>query len=124
MYSLIDFISVPASAVFVIVLLPVLGWCARPQEAKPITTVVRLTEVKPGSAFSATEDGKYHYRLRDGDLEIAVAVDSQELEKVRHRPVAIFGLSIEFHHSGQSPVEIKTHQITLEFVKHYRVVCT
>lgn len=84
--------------------------------------VVRWAPGAPGSTFTTTDDGKYHYTLKDEGLEVSVAVDSQELEKVRHRPLPILGLLIEAHYSGKKSLDFGTEHISLEFVRHYQVV--
>ncbi len=85
-------------------------------------SVVRWTAGVPGSSFSRTADGKYVYSLKDDDFEIAIAIDSQELEKARHRPVPIFAIRLDAHYTGQKSVEMSTDPITLEFVSHFQTV--
>jgi hypothetical protein len=100
---------------------------APPLDAKtksPGPEVVRWTGGKAGCSFSSTDDGKYHYGLKDSDLEINIAVDAQETEKVHHRPLPIFAVQIQAHYTGQGALDLKTGRISLEFVKHYQVVNT
>lgn len=85
-------------------------------------SVVRWTEGAHGSAFFRTADGKYVYDLKDGDLEISIAIDSQELEKVRHRPLPVFSVRLDAHYTGQKSLEFGPDHITLEFANHYQVV--
>lgn len=105
-----------------LILLSILGAVAASKQNSPAMPAVRWSEGKPGSTFTSTADGKYLYGLKDGDLEITIAVDSQELEKVHHRPLPVFGLRIEAHYSGQKSLDLTTDHVTLEFVRHYQVV--
>ena len=86
--------------------------------------VVRWTSGNSGSSSSLTSDGKYLYGLKDKDLEISIAIDAQELEKVRHRPLPLFAVRIDAHYGGKAAVELSTDHISLEFVSHYQVVNT
>src|ERR1700722_5665386 len=58
-------------------------------KAKP--TTVRGDEQHPGCTFSRGDGGKYRYGLWSGDLGIMLALDAQELEKVRRRHEPFFG---------------------------------
>jgi hypothetical protein len=86
--------------------------------------VVRWTKGNSGSSSSVTTDGKYLYGLKDKDLEISLAIDAQELEKVHHRPLPLFAVRIDAHYGGKAAIELKTDHISLEFVDHYQVVNT
>jgi hypothetical protein len=88
----------------------------------PGISVVRWTEGAPGSTFSRTPDGKYVYDLKNGSIEIAITIDSQELEKVRHRPLPVFAVRLNAQYSGQQSFELSPDPITLEFVSHYQVI--
>lgn len=85
-------------------------------------SVLRWTAGGRGSAFSRTADGKYVYSLKDDDCEIAIAIDSQELEKVRHRPIPIFTIRLDAHYTGQKSVALTVDAITLAFASHFQVV--
>lgn len=84
--------------------------------------VVRWQAGDSASTFSVTDNGKYRYSLKNGDVEISVAIDSQELEKARHRPLPIFGLLVHVHYSGEKSLDLSPEHISLEFVRHYQVV--
>lgn len=75
-----------------------------------------------GSTFSRTADGKYVYTLKDDVSEVAIAIDSQELEKVRHRPLPVFSIHLDAHYTGEKSLELTPSLITLEFVNHFQVV--
>ena len=90
--------------------------------AKPV--VVRWDEARPGCTFSRTADGKYHYGLSFDDVGITVAIDSQELEKVRHRHEPFFGVLLSVRYRGPGALEVTAENISLEFVKHFQVIQT
>ena len=109
--------------VVLILVLPIRFAGSTPSTQKSVeNSVVRWTQGKRGSTFSRTPDGKYVYGLKDNDFAIAIAIDSQELEKVRHRPLPIFAVRLDAHYTGQKSFELSTDRITLEFVNHYQVV--
>ncbi|HEY1658261.1 MAG TPA: hypothetical protein VGG14_07935 [Candidatus Sulfotelmatobacter sp.] len=86
----------------------------------PVT--VRWDEATPGCTFSTTSDGKYQYGLWSGDVGIILAVDSREVQIIRHRIEPIFGVFLTIHYRGQSALEVNTNGITLQFMKHFKVV--
>jgi hypothetical protein len=90
----------------------------------PKPPVLRWDEARPGCTFSRTEDGKYHYGLWSDDVGITVAVDSQELEKVRRRHEPFFGVLLSLRYRGQGTLVVSAENISLEFVKHFQVVQT
>jgi len=90
----------------------------------PKPPVLRWDEARPGCTFSRTEDGKYHYGLWSDDVVITVAVDSQELEKVRRRHEPFFGVLLSVRYRGQGALEVSAENISLEFVKHFQVIQT
>ncbi len=85
---------------------------------------MRWDEQNPGCTFSRSADGKYHYGLWSGDAGISLAVDSQELEKVHRRHEPFFAVLLEVRYRGQTPLDFVIENISLEFVKHFRVVQT
>jgi hypothetical protein len=80
---------------------------------------LRWEEGQAGCTFSRDDDGKYRYGLWTADFGIVVAVDSQELEKVRRRVQPIFALQLTAHYRGKDSFDVAPGKITLEFVKHY-----
>jgi hypothetical protein len=86
--------------------------------------LVRWDEQRPGCTFSRSDDGKYRYGLSDGDVRITVAVDFQELEKVRHRPEPFFAVLLNVSYKGPAAIDFDVNNISLEFVRHFRVVKT
>jgi hypothetical protein len=90
----------------------------------PKPLVLRWDESRPGCTFSRTADGKYHYGLWSDDVSITVAVDSQELEKVRRRHEPFFGVLLSVRYRGQDALDVSAENASLEFVKHFQVVQT
>lgn len=82
---------------------------------------VRWEEGRPGCTFARGDDGKYRYGMWSNDVGIILAVDSQELEKVHRRHEPFFAVLLEVRYRGQGPVDFSGDDISLEFVKHFRV---
>lgn len=95
---------------------------ALPKSKKSALAVVRWDEGVPGCTFSRTPDGRYHYGLWSDDLGVTVAVDSQELEKVHRRHELFFGVSLTVQDRGTGAVDVSAGNISLEFVKHFKVI--
>src|SRR4030081_820191 len=90
----------------------------------PKPSVLRWDESRPGCTFSRSKDGRYLYGLRSDDIGITVAVDSQELEKVRRRHEPFFGVLISVRYRGQDALEVSAENASLQFVKHFQVIQT
>jgi hypothetical protein len=88
---------------------------------KPSATL-RWEEGRPGCTFSRDDDGKYRYGFWSDDFGIVLAIDSQELEKVRRRAQPMFALQLTVHYRGKDSLEVAPGDVTLEFVKHYHDV--
>ncbi len=88
----------------------------------PKPPVERWDEARPGCTFSRTPDGKYHYGLWFDNVVISVAVDSQELEKVRRRHEPFFGVLLSVRYRGPGALEVSAENASLEFVKHFQVM--
>jgi soluble cytochrome b562 len=86
--------------------------------------VVRWSESQPGCTFSTTEDGKYSYGLWSGDVGIVLAVDAREVQIIRHRIEPIFGVLLTIRYRGNDGLDVSTDAITLQFMKHFKVVQT
>ena len=85
---------------------------------------VRWDESQPGCTFSTTEDGKYQYGLWSGDLGVILAVDAREVQIIRHRIEPIFGVLLTIRYRGTGGVDESPDAITLQFLKHFKVVRT
>ena len=85
---------------------------------------VRWDEARPGCTFSRTEDGKYRYGLWAGDVGITLAVDSQELEKVRRRHEHFFSVWLNVRYRGKDTLIVSPEGVSLEFVTHFKMVQT
>jgi len=91
-------------------------------KAKLGPPTVRWDESTPGCTFSRSEDGKYHYGLWSDDAGVTIIVDSQELAKVRRRHEPFFGVLVEVRFRGPGEFDINRDKVTLEFVKHFKLV--
>jgi hypothetical protein len=85
---------------------------------------VRWSEEQPGCTFSRGDDGKYRYGLWSGDVGIVVAVDAREVQIIRHRIEPILGVLLEIHYRGAGSLDESADAITLQFMKHFKVVQT
>lgn len=83
---------------------------------------VRWSEQQVGCTFSRGDDGKYRYGLWSGDVGIVLAVDAREVQLIAHRIEPIFGVLLEIHYRGAAHFDTSPDGITLQFVKHFKVV--
>lgn len=95
---------------------------AIPRKDKPQISAVRWDEQRPGCTFSRSDDGHYIYGLWYQDVGITLSVDSQELEKVHRRHEPFFGALLSIRYRGQGSLDLSVQNISLEFVKHFKVV--
>jgi hypothetical protein len=92
------------------------------KDKAPSGSAVRWAEGEPGCTFSRDDDGKYRYGFWTADFGIILAVDSQELEKVRRRVPPLLSLELTVRYRGNHSLDLTPGKITLEFVKHYNDV--
>ena len=85
---------------------------------------VRWNESQPGCTFSITKDGKYQYGVWSGDVGVILAVDAREVQIIRHRIEPIFGVLLTIRYRGTAGVDESPDAITLQFLKHFKVVRT
>lgn len=85
---------------------------------------VRWSEDRPGCTFSHGDDGKYSYGLWSGDVGIVLAVDAREVQIIRHRVEPIFGVLLTVRYRGNDSLDESPDGITLQFMKHFKVVQT
>jgi hypothetical protein len=92
------------------------------EAAQPLT--VRWNEQQPGCTFSRGDDGKYRYGLWSGDVGIVLAVDAREVQIVshHHRIEPIFGVLLTIRYRGAGSLDASSEGITLQFMKHFKVV--
>jgi hypothetical protein len=83
---------------------------------------VRWSEQQPGCTFARGDDGKYRYGLWSGDVGVILAVDAREVQIIRHRIEPIFGVLVTVRYRGAASVEEGADGITLQFMKHFKVV--
>jgi hypothetical protein len=88
---------------------------------RPKPVIVRWSESQPGCTFSRGADGKYSYGLWSGDLGIVLAVDAREVQIIRHRIEPIFGVLLTVRYHGASSLDENPDNITLQFMKHFKV---
>src|SRR5580704_14943904 len=91
----------------------------------PIITrpiIVRWDEAQPSCTFTRSDDGKYRYGLWSGDLGIVLAVDAREVQIIRHRIEPIFGVLVTIRYRGTGSVDADPGSMTLQFIKHFKVV--
>ena len=86
--------------------------------------VVRWSESTPGCTFDRGQDGMYRWGLWSNDLGITLAVDSQELEKAKKRIQQPMLLRLTFKYRGAKNIDVSSRDMSLEFVRHSKVVIT
>ncbi len=97
---------------------------ALPPKNKTTIPAVRWNEQTPGCTFSRSDDGHYRYGMWYGDVGITISVDAQELEKVHRRHEPFFAVMLNVRYRGQGSLDFAADNISLEFVKHFKVVQT
>ena len=90
----------------------------------PQPLAVRWAEEQPGCTFSRGDDGKYRYGLWSGDSGITLAVDAREVQVIHHRNWPIFGVVLTIRYRGADSLDASPDGITLQFMKHFKVVQT
>ena len=83
---------------------------------------LRWADGSPGCTIRRSEDGRTYYNLATTDFDVSLAVDNQELEKIRHRTNPMLGVLFSFTYKGSEPLALLPSQATLEFSKHFQVV--
>src|SRR5580704_19168661 len=111
-----------AISFFVVMPMIASGASPRGQDKAPSSAALGWEEGRPGCTFSRDDDGKYRYGYWTDDFGIILAVDSQELEKVRRRAQPLFTLLLTIRYRGKDSLDVATGKIELEFVKHYHDV--
>jgi hypothetical protein len=90
--------------------------------AQPLA--VRWSEQQPGCTFSRGDDGKYRYGLWSGDVGAVLAVDAREVQIIHHRIEPIFGVLLTIRYRGAASLDASTDGITMQFMKHFKVLQT
>jgi hypothetical protein len=83
---------------------------------------VRWDEQQPGCTFSRSDDGKFHYGMWAGDVGIVLAVDAREMQIIRHRIEPILAVMLTIRYRGADSLDAGADAVTLQFVKHFKVV--
>jgi hypothetical protein len=102
---------------------PLPAWSA-PGKDKPQPLTVRWSEEQPGCTYSRSDDGKDRYGMSSGDVGITLAVDAREVQIIRHRIEPIFAVLLTVRYRGNQALDVTPGGITLQFVKHFKVVQT
>jgi hypothetical protein len=87
-------------------------------------TGIRWSESQPGCTFDTTTDGKYQYGIWAPDVGIVFSVDAREVELIRHRIEPIFGVFLSIRYRGTGDLQIDPDKVTLQFMKHFKIVQT
>ena len=83
---------------------------------------VRWSEERPGCTFSRGDDGKYRYGIWSEDIGVILAVDTRELQVIRHRIEPILGVHLTVRYRGAASVDEAPEGISLQFMKHFKIV--
>jgi soluble cytochrome b562 len=117
-------LPIPSALAFLSVLLACLLVCSAHARKKEHPSGVRWDESQPGCTFDTTADGKYQYGLWTPDVGIVFSVDAREVELIRHRIEPIFGVYLSIRYRGAGSLQVSPDQITLQFMKHFKIVQT
>jgi hypothetical protein len=88
-------------------------------DSKP---TLRWAEGGANCTYRVADDGHVYYGISSADFDITLAVDRQEMEKVRHRAIPVVGVFLSFRYKGGHPLPVSLNEFTLEFVNHHHVV--
>ena len=83
---------------------------------------MRWADGTPGCSVRAEEDGHTYYSISSPDFDISLAVDRQELEKIRRRAIPMIGGLLSIHYKGSDKLLVLQNMTTLEFVKHFHLL--
>jgi hypothetical protein len=95
---------------------------AKGEKNKPPPVTLRWSETQPGCTFSSSQDGKYQYGFWSGDVGVVLSVDAREVQIIRHRIEPIFGVFLTIRYRGSGSLEVSPEEITLQFMKHFKIV--
>jgi hypothetical protein len=95
---------------------------AAKEKEKSVVPIMRWSEDQPGCTFSTSDDGKYRYGLWSGDVGVVLSVDAREVQIIRHRIEPIFGVYLTIRYRGASGLDVGPEAVTLQFVKHFKVI--
>ena len=90
-------------------------------DSAPAPTL-RWADGAPSCTLRYADDGRTYYGISSADFDITLAVDTQELEKVRHRTIPMIGVFVSFQYKGTEPLALAPSRSTLAFVKHFQIV--
>jgi hypothetical protein len=107
----------------VAIALPILYACLSSGTKAPFP-LVRWSTADANCSFRSGKDGRSYYAISLNDLQVVMAVDSKELEKIPHRATAMLSVLLSFDYRGGSQLPIEQSKFALEFVKHSHVTKT
>jgi hypothetical protein len=94
------------------------------EKNKSAPVIVRWSEAHPGCTFSSDQVGKYRYGLWSDDVGVILAIDAREVQIIRHRIEPIFGVVLTIRYRGTGELALSADGVTLQFMKHFKVVQT
>jgi hypothetical protein len=91
------------------------------QCSKEPSNTIRWSAGAPNCEFQRGDDGRYRWRMTDGDVDMTLIVDSQELVKSRHRLYHPLGVYLSVSYTGHDKFEFPAG-LRMEFLRHHNVV--
>jgi hypothetical protein len=92
--------------------------------ARNESSVMRWAATAPNCTLRRGDDGRTYYGMSAANLDVVLAVDSRELEKMPHRALPMLALLLTFHLRGPADFQAEPQRFSLEFVKHHGVIKT
>jgi hypothetical protein len=83
--------------------------------------VTRWSQEAANCTFREGGEGRTYYGISSGVVEVVLAVDSRELEKIPHRATPLLSVLLSFQYNGRGQLAIEQGAVALEFVKHSKV---
>src|SRR5438270_4083093 len=69
--------------------------------------VTRWSQKADSCTFRQGDDGRTYYGISGEDLEVVLAVDSRELEKIPHRATPMLSVLLFFQYRGSEQIAIE-----------------
>jgi hypothetical protein len=82
---------------------------------------VRWAAGAPNCTLGQDDRGRTEYGLSSRGLNVVLAVDPQELQKISRRASPMLSVLLTFRYEGGESLDLQPAQFTLEFTKHYEV---
>jgi hypothetical protein len=87
---------------------------------KEPSNTIRWRAGAPNCEFQRGDDGRYRWRMINGDVDMTLIVDSQELAKSRHRLYHPLGVYLSVTYTGHDKFEFPAG-LRMQFVRHHNV---